>query len=52
MKLNEVYIGATMGPAIQLILYFNYGESRDRGLPTIKERFTNCQSWLEATIKL
>ena len=21
-------------------------------MPTIKERFTNCQSWLEATIKL
>ena len=51
MKLNEVYTGATRGPAIQLILYFNYGESREPRLPTIKERFTNCQSWLEATIK-
>ena len=51
MKLNEVYTRATRGPPIQLILYFNYGESRERRLPTINERFTNCQSWLEATIK-
>ena len=31
MKLNEVYTRATIGPPIQLILYFNYGESRERG---------------------
>ena len=30
MKLNEVYTGATMGPPIQLILYFNYGVKRAR----------------------
>ena len=40
MKLNEVYTRATIGPPIQLILYFNYGESRERGgLPTIKGAF-------------